>query len=293
MTTLINRRHFIHAASAIAVGAMAYQSHRAIAETAGKPGPLSDRIAKGQSIRIGFSDEVPGAYLGKNGEPVGFVNVITLGILKKMGYEKIEPVQTEWGGLIPALQAGRSDIITGGMFILASRCQNVAFSEPIFKMADAFLVPKGNPKGLRNYDDVRKSGATIVAAAGTANIENAKAAGVDPAKIMEVPGPTELLAAVRAGRADVGASTSVVVEQLATSAGGELEATDPAAMPKNLFNWGAIAFRKEDQDFIPAFNAALKDYIGSEEMMKAVAEYGYTKALLPGDEKTKWICANR
>lgn len=297
MSMSISRRRFIHVASAIAVGAMTYQSHRAAAQSSGEQtataGPLSDRIAKGKSIRIGFANEVPGAYLGKNGEPEGFVNVMTLDILKKMGYENIEAVQTEWGGLIPALQAGRSDIITGGMFILASRCANVAFSEPIFKMGDAFLVPAGNPKNLRNYDAVRESGAVMVAVAGTANIENAKAAGVDAAKIMEVPSPTEILAAVRAGRADVGASTPDVVIELAASTGGELEATDSAAMPKKLINWGGIAFRKEDQDFIVAFNAALKEYLGSEEMMKAVAKYGYMKDWLPGDEKTEWICANR
>lgn len=291
MSIIITRRLLIQAASAIAVGVIACQANFASAQT--NPGPLSQRIAKGEPIRLGFSDEVPGAYLGKDGKPTGFVNIMTLGILKKMGYTNIESVQTEWGGLIPALQAGRSDIITGGMFILASRCKNVAFSEPIFKMSDAFIVPKGNPKGLRNYDDVKKSGATIVAATGTANIENAKAAGVDPAKIMEVPSPVELLAAVKAGRADVGASTSVVVEQLASSTNGELEATDPSAMPKELFNWGAIGFRKEDADFIPAFNKALKEYLGSDEMMKAVAEYGYSKTLLPGDEKAEWICANR
>ncbi|MER8594274.1 ectoine/hydroxyectoine ABC transporter substrate-binding protein EhuB [Mesorhizobium sp. M1182] len=256
-------------------------------------GPLTDRIAAGEPIRLGFANEVPTAYAGKNGEPEGFANIMTLGVLKKMGYEKIEPVQTEWGGLIPGLQAGRFDIITGGMFILKSRCENVAFAEPIYKLGEAFLVPAGNPKGLRNYDDVREKGAVMVTGAGYANIQHAKAAGVDAAKIMEVPGPTEILAAVLAGRADAGAGTPVLVGELAASSGGKLEVTDAAAMPKDSLNWGGIAFRKDDQDFIAAFNSALTEYLGSEEMMKAVAKYGYTKDWLPGDEKTDWICANR
>ncbi|MFB9985721.1 ectoine/hydroxyectoine ABC transporter substrate-binding protein EhuB [Mesorhizobium kowhaii] len=254
-------------------------------------GPLTDRIAAGKPIRLGFANEVPAAYLGKSGEPEGFVNIMTLDVLKKMGYDKIEPVQTEWGGLVPGLQAGRFDIITGGMFILASRCENVAFAEPIYKAGEAFLVPAGNPKHLRNYDDLLKSGVT---GAGYANIQHAKAAGVDAAKIMEVPGPPEILAAVQAGRADAGAGTPILVGELAAGSRGKLEVTDPAAMPKDSFNWGGLAFSKEDQEFIAAFNAALKEYIGSEEMMKAVAKYGYTKDWLPGDENnTKWICANR
>ncbi|WP_292527331.1 ectoine/hydroxyectoine ABC transporter substrate-binding protein EhuB, partial [Mesorhizobium sp.] len=265
----------------------------AMASFTAAAGPLKDRIASGEPIRIGYSNEVPSAYTAEDGKPTGWVNDITLAVLKKMGHEKIEPVQMEWGGLIPGLNAGRFDIITGGMFILASRCENVTFSEPIYRMGDALLVPAGNPKGLLNYENIRDTGAVMVTGAGYANIANAKASGIDPAKIMEVPGPTEILAAIQAGRTDVGAGTPVMMKQLADSSGGKLEATDSAAMPKSTFNWGALAFTKADQDFVDEFNAALKEYVGSEEMLTAVATYGYDKDWLPGDAKTEWICANR
>jgi ABC-type amino acid transport substrate-binding protein len=94
-----------------------------------------------------------------------------------MGHTNIEPVQTEWGGLIPGLQAGRFDIITGGMNILAARCENVAFSEPMARIGDGFLVPAGNPKGIGNYDDIRESGAVMVTGAGYSNIEAARTRG--------------------------------------------------------------------------------------------------------------------
>ena len=86
-------------------------------------GPLMDRIDSGKSIRIGFSNEVPWAYPGDNDVPLGFANVHTLGVLKAMGYDNIEPVVTDWGGLIPGLKANRFDIITGGMYILEARCE--------------------------------------------------------------------------------------------------------------------------------------------------------------------------
>ena len=94
-------------------------------------GSLMDRIEKGKTIRLGFANEVPWAYPGEGNEPLGFANAITIGILQEMGYKNIEPVVTTWGGQIPGLKANRFDIITGGMYILNSRCQNVAFSEPI------------------------------------------------------------------------------------------------------------------------------------------------------------------
>jgi len=210
-----------------------------------------------------------------------------------MGHTNIEAVQTEWGGLIPGLNAGRFDIVTGGMNILASRCENIAFSEPMAKVGDAFIVAPGNPKNIGNYESLAESGAIMVTGAGYSNIEAAKAAGVTEANIMQVPGPTEILAAVRAARADAGAGTYFTVKQLADSSGGAVEVTDPAAMPEDAVNWAGIGFRTDDTDFLAKFNEAQKAYLGSPEMLEAVAEYGYGEGSLPGDRTTEWVCANR
>src|SRR5690606_11940208 len=134
--------------------------------------------------------------------------------------ENIEPVQTEWGGLIPGLNANRFDIVTGGMNILASRCENINFSEPMAKVGDGFIVAPGNPKNVSDYKSLVDNDAVMVTGAGYSNIEAAKAAGVAEANIMQVPGPTEILAAVRAGRADAGAGTFFTMKQLADSSGG-------------------------------------------------------------------------
>ncbi|MBW7920849.1 MAG: ectoine/hydroxyectoine ABC transporter substrate-binding protein EhuB [Rubellimicrobium sp.] len=256
-------------------------------------GPLMDRIDAGDSIRIGFANEIPFAYADEAGNAAGFVNAMTLDILQNMGYTNIEAVQTEWGGLIPGLNAGRFDIVTGGMNILASRCENMAFSEPIATIGDGFIVAPGNPKGLETYEGIHEAGATLVTGAGYSNIEAAKAAGMTDADIMIVPGPTEILAAVVAGRADAGTGTYFTMAQLAASSDGKVEVTDPNALPEETFNWAGIGFRFEDQDFLDAFNAALADYIGSDQMMASVAQYGYTEDTLPGDRETAWVCENR
>ncbi|MGD8723653.1 MAG: transporter substrate-binding domain-containing protein, partial [Desulfobacterales bacterium] len=105
--------------------------------TAAHADSIMDRINSGKTIRLGFANEIPWAFPGDNQEPLGFVNAITLGILKTMGYTNIEPVVTDWGGLIPGLKANRFDLITGGMYILKSRCENVNFSEPIGLFGDS------------------------------------------------------------------------------------------------------------------------------------------------------------
>lgn len=254
---------------------------------------LQERIDAGESIRIGFANEIPWAYPGENNTPLGFANAHAVGVLNAMGYDNIEPVVTDWGGLIPGLQAGRFDIITGGMYILSSRCENINFSEPMGIFGDAFIVAAGNPLGIENYADLIEADATMVTGAGYNTVEAARAEGVADANVMQVPGPTEILAAVRAGRADAGAVTYFTALNLAEEAGGEIDVTNPSALPEQYLNWVGIGFRPADQEFLDAFNAAQAEYLGSDEMLADVAEYGYTEDQLPGDVETSWVCANR
>lgn len=265
----------------------------AISASAAIAGPLMDRLEKNEPIRIGFANEVPWAFPGEDKQPRGFVNAYTIGVLKQMGYENIEPVVTEWGGLIPGLKAGRIDMVTGGLYIIKSRCENVAFSEPLGKFGDAFIVAKGNPKEINNYIDVKEKDGVLVTGAGYNSIEAARKQGLPDDKVMTVPGPTEILAAVRAGRADAGAVTYFTALNLAKESGGTVDVTDPAALPDWTLNWVGIGFRPEDQDFVDKFNAAQKAYLGTPEMMKTVADYGYSEAQLPGDKTSEWVCNNR
>ncbi|TCN20340.1 polar amino acid transport system substrate-binding protein [Sinorhizobium americanum] len=254
---------------------------------------LTDRAKAGKSIRIGFAHEIPWAYPGDKNEPLGFANALALGVLKSMGYTNIEPVVTDWGGLIPGLQAGRFDIITGGMYITGKRCENVAFAEPMGKFGDSFVVKKGNPKGIQTYQDIKKNDSTMATVAGFVNVDAALKEGIAEDKIMQLPSLTEVLAAVKAGRADAGAGNDFAMKDLVKSAPDVIDVTDSAALPEWTFNWVAIAFKKEDQDFLKAYNEAQAKYLGTPEMLEAVGKFHYTKAQLPGDAKTEWVCANR
>jgi polar amino acid transport system substrate-binding protein len=85
----------------LAMAAVAAASYAGAASAAS----LLERIKNGETIRLGFTNEPPTAYPGPNSEPLGMVNEVALDVLKKMGATKIEPVVTEWGSLVPGLQA--------------------------------------------------------------------------------------------------------------------------------------------------------------------------------------------
>src|SRR5690606_9449688 len=83
------------------------------------------------TIRVGYANEAPYAYMdsGSNkvtGEAVEIARVV----LKRMGVNEVEGVLTEFGSLIPGLQAKRFDIIAAGMYITPERCQQALFSNP-------------------------------------------------------------------------------------------------------------------------------------------------------------------
>lgn len=262
------------------------------AATSAFAGPLTDRIDAGEPIRIGFANEAPFAYPGGNGEPLGFVNAYTIGLLAEMGYDNIEAVVTDWGGLIPALNAGRLDIVTGGMNIMASRCESIAFSEPMLVAGDAFIVRSGNPDGLNTYQDLIEKDATFVTGVGYNQVEVARREGVADARIMQVPGPTEILAAIRAGRAQAGGVTHFTALDMAAN-NADIEVSDVSQLPDWTLNWASIGFRKTDQDFVDAFNAAQESWLGSAPMMELVAGYGYGPVNVPQGTTTEWVCANR
>ncbi len=264
----------------------------AMATTSAVAGPLADRIAEGKSIRVGFANIPLWGFPDDNGNADGFTNDIAIETLKKMGYTNIESVVTDWGALIPGLKAERFDLITGGMYILNSRCKNVSFSEPVAKAGDAFLVPAGNPNNLHNYADMLKSGKILVTGAGYNTVEAAHKVGIDDDHLMQVPGPTEMLAAVKAGRADAAVLTYFEASHLAHD-NEEVELGDNSKMPPWSKNYAGIGFRHEDADILAKFNEALAGYIGTDEMMAKVADHEYGSDHLPGDVTAEWACANR
>ena len=111
-------------------------------------GTLEAAKAAGK-IRIGYANEAPFAFMdSKEAKVTGESVEIARVVLKRMGINEVEGVLTEFGSLIPGLQAKRFDIIAAGMYVTPERCGQVAFSNPTYGVGQAFLVKQGNPKEL-------------------------------------------------------------------------------------------------------------------------------------------------
>ncbi len=204
-------------------------------------------------------------------------------VLSKMGIPQMDGVLTEFGSLIPGLQAGRFDIIAAGMFVTPKRCEQIQFSEPTYGIGQAFLVGEGNPKGIEDYSSIAENDELKLAVmAGAVEGGYAKDAGIPMDQLVVLPDQSSLVKAVQAGRADAAALTALSIADMAAKNDG-VESTEPfgTVAGQSVVGHGAIGFRQDDADLYEAFNAALKDFIGSEEHVALVTPFGFGKGFLP------------
>ena len=110
-----------------------------------------------------------------------------------------------------------------------------------------------------------------------------------------VEGEVGILAAMKAGRADAAVQTFFGAKEHEEKTGGAFEVTDPKAMPKETVNVVGIGFRKSDNEFREAFNAALAKVLANpDKMLERAGKYGYDKAQLPPpDMTTEWACSTK
>ena len=119
------------------------------AGSAGAKGAVStlEAAKAAGKIRIGYANEAPFAYMdSQRAEVTGESVEIARVVLKRMGINQVEGVLTEFGSLIPGLQAKRFDIIAAGMYVTPERCRQAAFSNPTYGVSQALLVKQGNPR---------------------------------------------------------------------------------------------------------------------------------------------------
>lgn len=241
-------------------------------------------------VTVGFANENPYAYKTTDGELTGEAVEIARTILKEIGISEMRGELTEFGSLIPGLQAKRFDMITAGMYITPDRAKEVSFANPEYSIGEAIAVVKGNPLGLFSYEDIANNPeARVAIPAGVIEYDYLIAAGVPKDRISTVPDIPAAISAIQSGRADVYCGTSPTVNAaLKTANDPNLEWVEDFKQPmidgESVRGYGATAFRHEDVDFRKAFNVELEKLKESGELLKILKSFGFTEQDLPGDK---------
>lgn len=88
-----------------------------------------ETIKKRGVMKVGMATFVPWAMRDVDGNLIGFEIDVATQLAKDMGVD-IEFVPTAWDGIIPALIAGKFDVIIGGMSITPARNLTINFTAP-------------------------------------------------------------------------------------------------------------------------------------------------------------------
>ncbi|MGW0129992.1 ectoine/hydroxyectoine ABC transporter substrate-binding protein EhuB [Streptomyces sp. NPDC003299] len=279
-------------AGVAAVGALGAAGCSRVATASTKQGgDLLQRLRAQGVVRLGIAGEIPFGYIDKNGELTGEAPELARVIFRRLGVEKVQPVPTEFGSLIPGLNSQQFDVVAAGMYVNPERCAQVIFADPDYQMLDSFIVRKGNPKGLHTYRDIVEKKAKFATGTGYAEIQYAVEAGYRESDILIVPDQVAGLNAVEAGRVDVFAGTALTTREVVKKS-AKAEATKPFAplvKGKPHVDGGAFAFRPTETGLRDAFNAELRKLKKSGELLRILRPFGFTQAEMT-DLTAKELC---
>lgn len=228
--------------------------------------------------RLAIANEPPYTAVAADGKVSGAAPDVAREIFKRLGVPDVVASISEYGAMIPGLQAGRFDVVTAGLFMKPERCAAVAYSEPVLCDAEAMLVKKGNPKGFKSYADVAKdASATIGAPGGGTEEKLALNAGVPRERVIVVPDGQSGLKMVQDGRIDAYSLPVLSINDLMKKANDpNLEVIAPV-QGAPVYCDGA-AFNKKDTALRDAFNVELAKMKKSGEFAKIIEPYGFSAA---------------
>jgi polar amino acid transport system substrate-binding protein len=257
--------------------------------TGGGAGGLLEQLRSEGTITVGIAGEEPYGYL-EGGELTGGDPVVQQEIWTNLGIDTVQATQVDFEGLIPGLNAGRFDVVAAGMFITPERCAQAAFSEPMYCAPEAFLVPKGNPDNITDFESVAKAGIKLAVLGGAVEGTYAKQSGVDPNNVVVVGSTRDGILQVQQGRVGALGLTSITLKDvLKDSPGLPLELTKPFTPVVNgekIYGCGGAVFRKEDDDLRKAFNRELEKLKQSGRLTQLMAPFGFGPETLPPENLT-------
>ena len=194
--------------------------------------------------RSGFANESPYGFTDKSGKLTGEAPELARVVFKELGINDVRGVQVDFGGLIGGLQARRFDIIAAGMFITPERCGQVAFADPDYVATNAFMVPKGNPKGITRFEDAAKQNVKLGVLTGAVEGGYATKLGVKKGNIKTFEDQPSAYEGLEAGRIDAIALTRIsLADTLSKHEGAPYEVTEPFVPQidgKEQFGAGAL-----------------------------------------------------
>jgi polar amino acid transport system substrate-binding protein len=266
------RRAVLAAAAATAGAALLPRGAFAAGPTITAKDGSFERVKKAGTLAFGTSNDQPFAFMDdKTHDIVGIDAEMLLAMLEKLGIPKHSVKQIDFEGLIPALLAGRMDMIADAMYITEKRAKVIDFSDGWYQYGETIVVKKGNPLKLHSLADLKghKAGSQL----GTVYLDWLRA--VPGVEVKSYSTMATMMQDMTIGRLDAGIIDAPVAGYALTknpAYAAAFEMANPYT-PKEIGVIGS-GFRKDEGSLREAINWALAEIKKDGTDLKILKKWG-------------------
>jgi polar amino acid transport system substrate-binding protein len=234
-----------------------------------------DRAIK-DGVTLGISPSPPYSNLDPNTKKADGLDVeINDSALHWLGVTNIKYEVAPFGQLIPMLLSKRIDVVASNIHQTPDRLKVVTFTGPAWWYGPALATAKGNPKGIKSFDDLK--GKQVGAIAGSAADEYLRSIGIEVTPFQE---DAAEFSGLDAGKVDVILEDDVkVLDYMKANPTAPIEIVSGVAVPSELifkygYGYARYALRPADCQLRMAYGVALHELWGAGVVSEILKKYG-------------------
>lgn len=216
----------------------------------------------------------PYEFLGPDNEIIGIDVEIGQAIADELGVE-LEVVNSDFDGIISAIESGKGDVGIAGITITEERAQEVDFSVPYLNATQSLIVPVGS-----ETDTVEELASKNVGAqtgnTGYLSLEDQNLNGLlsrQPCDLQAYEAPTDAMLALQEGKLDAVVVDTVVAQQLingdANYTTTPLQTADGTVVEES----NGVVVAKGNEDLLEVVNSVITEMNESGEMDQLLSDY--------------------
>ena len=230
--------------------------------------------ARKDGITLGVSQIPPEEIIDeKTKEISGLDWDVIKGVLAWLGVTTLKTEILPWEAQVPSLLSKRTDIMP--IHVNPERTKVLSFTGPAYWYGPVIVVTKGNPLGIKSYDDLKNR--KVGSISGSAADFYLRRIGVTTTPFK---GQIEELQSLNQGRLDAVLEDDITyLEFIKSNPTNQLEPLWSIGVPDDLVNGGGYGMtrygmRKEDCSLRVAFTGALAEMRANGAMSAILKKYG-------------------
>jgi polar amino acid transport system substrate-binding protein len=226
---------------------------------------LPDKVKQAGAVKIGTEALYPPfEYFGPDNKTIVGLDPDLANALGQVLGVKVTMTHTAFDGLLPALDAGRFDLVMAAITDTKARQQKYDFVD-YFETGQAIVVKKGNPSDIKDVDDLCGKKVAVLEASTQQKLLgefNQKECADNKIQVAAFQSDADALLQIRTGRAAASFTQDAVGRYNSKTIGGgnqfEVANSEPM-LPTPI----GIVFTKENTQLRDAYQAALKEIIAN------------------------------